>query len=346
MATRSRAWRRLVVAIGTAALVSACAAGQASLAPSAPETSRATPSPPATHGDAPSAVPTPSATPTTQGAGDVVLTITHDHVGDAWSTTSLVADGRLTSPSDAGWQVRVLAPEGLERVRSEVVATGLFSESLVIPAEVVPGAGPECLAGDGMGFTFGVTIELATAAGPVSVSWQRATQPPHCYVPSAERDRMESLLAALETPVEWLPPEAWTDSTARPHDPHGYRLITIAAPMPQGLEQLPDAGSLTSFGDDVAPVAWPESRSVRCGVVSATEAGSLTVVLANAGAALTPSNPAGYASATLLDDAQEQLVVLVLEALRPDEKDCTGIDLRILNCWAIGGIAPFGCALP
>jgi hypothetical protein len=150
---RSRAGRRLVVVIATAALVSACAAGQASLAPSAPETPRttpsATPSPPATHSDAPSAVPTQS-TPTLPEAGDVVLTISHDYVGDAWSTTSLVADGRLTSPSDTGWQVRVLAPEGVERVRAEVLATGLFSENLVIPTEVVLGAGPECAAGDGM----------------------------------------------------------------------------------------------------------------------------------------------------------------------------------------------------
>jgi hypothetical protein len=158
---------------------------------------------------------------------------------------------------------------------------------------------------------------------------------------------MEALLAALETPVAWLPPEAWTDSTARPYDPHGYRLITIAAQMPQGWGQLPAVGSLTTFGDEVAAVAWPESRSVRCGVVSAIDAGSLSVVLANGGAAMTPSSPAGYASATLLHDAaQEQLVVLVLEALRPDERDCIGMDLRIINCWEIGGIEPFGCAMP
>lgn len=349
-------WRRRTHALagalaGAVLAVSGCSAGSPAATSS---TAPATPSEPAS---TPQATPTllPSASPraTPQPLAALVLRITHDYFGSQWTTTSLVADGRLTSPAESGYQVRVLSPIGIDRVRSEILGTGLFEESATVPLVLVADADPGCT--DGLGLSWGVTIELATNAGGVNVSWEEARAERACYEPSAQRDGLEALLVRLESMEEWLPSEAWSDATARAYQPHGYRMFTIALPWQNEVGQPPDlatvewplTGTLTSYGTGLALPPWRDSWTMRCAAVTGGEAILVVDALADAGAAMTDSTPSGYASATYLGDRSNGLTIaLVLEALRPDETDCGNPDLGFLNCWSVGGVNLFDCAMP
>jgi len=346
-----RAASRLAVTIAALALLAACTAGQTSPAPSIEGTAQATPSEPAPSPQPTATVsPSPSPQPTPQPPAELVLRISHRQWGFQWST-SLVADGRLTSPSETGYQVRVLSLIGIDRVRSEILSTGLFDESADVPLVLLPDADPGCT--PELGGIFAATIELAADAGDVSVSWDRRYDwPPDCYEPSAARDGLEALLARLESLHEWLPPEAWRDATPRAYEPHGFRMFTIAQPwrddagQPPELETVawPLGGTLTSYGTALAPPPWVDSSTVRCAAVTAGEATSVVDALADGGAVWTDSTPNGYASATYLGDRSNGLTVaLVLQALRPDENSCGAPDLWLLNCWEVGGVYLFYC---
>src|SRR5688500_8166185 len=117
----------------------------------------------------PTASPSPKPEPTLDQPAELVLRISYERFADHWTSTSLVDDGRLTTPSDSGWVVRILSAAGVERVRNEILDTGLFSESFDLPLEPT-GAAPECF--DGIGQIFGASIEVVTDGPPVAVSWE------------------------------------------------------------------------------------------------------------------------------------------------------------------------------
>jgi len=306
----------------------------------------------------PTASPTPSPsvepTPTPTSAGELVLRITYQYFASYWRSISLVADGRLTSPSESGWKVRVLSQNGVEWVRAEVVRTGLFAESADYPLVPVPNQDVGCM--DGLGLTYSSAIELVTDEGPVIVSWQRAGGPDGCWEPTASRLALELLLAKLESPDKWLPPDSWQDQTLRPYEPHGYRLITIAQPWQQAAgEDLPEASSvswpladsLTTFGEAFTPRVYADTWTVRCAGVSPDEAELVVDALTDAGATITDSSPSGFASGTLLRDrSTESMVAVILEALPVGMTGCAQLELEFLNCWQLGTIQPFYCAIP
>jgi hypothetical protein len=332
------------------ALLAGCSAADQSVHPSATEaTQTPTAEPTATASPSPTIEPTPTPIP----AGELVLRITYAHFGSHWTARSLVADGRLTSPSESGWQVQTLSPSGVEQLRREVVGTGLFANSANYPLVPVPNQDINCT--DGLGLTYSSAIELVTDEGPVIVSWQRAGGPDGCWEPTASRIALEALLTRLESAEDWLPADAWQDQTPRPYQPHSFRLITIALPRQAGVGDPPEISSvasplvdsLTTYGDSVVPAGFAGQWTVRCGAVSPNEAELVVDALAEVGARMSDSVPSGFASATLLGDrGNEETVAVILEALPPGQFGCAQLDLGYLNCWEIASIQPFYCAIP
>jgi len=282
-----------------------------------------------------------------------VLRVTYQYFGSSWTSISMVADGRMTWPSETGWKVRVLSPSGVDRVRTEAMGTGLFAETADYRLVPVPNQDINCT--DGLGLTSSAAIELVTENGPIIVSWQRAGGPDGCWEATTARDALESLLGKLESPVEWLAADAWQDPTLRPYEAHSYRLITIAQPRLQDVGDVPEASSvswaladsLTTFGQTFTPRLYAESWTVRCGVVSPDEAELVVAALTDTGATMTDSSPSGFASVTLLGDRpRNATVAVILEALPVGTSGCALLELEFLNCWQVGTIQPFYCAIP
>jgi hypothetical protein len=123
------------------------------------------------------------------------------------------------------------------------------------------------------------------------------------------------------------------------------------------LQDLPDlravgwplAATPRAFGDPLAePSLWP-NRTERCGVISRDDAARVREAFTDAGATTTESYPEGYASAFLVADrAQNGVAAVIVEALRPEERDCAEVRnaLGMLNCWQVDGLFPFECAVP
>ena len=296
--------------------------------------------------------PSPTAEPTS-AAADAVLT--NSWSGNAWLTVSLLADGRLTSPSDTGWQVRILSPSGVQQMVAAVVSTGLFDRDRHVRLELQPGREPAgCLPELG-GFTTR-TIEVIAADQPIRVSWIQAVGPEDCYVPSDARRVLEALSARLMAPEDWLPVSAWIDSKRRPLESASFRLVVVFQAEIDDLQGLPDlravdwplAGSTREFGDPLAQPSLWHNRTERCGVISRDDAALVREAFTDAGATNTESYPEGYASAFLVADrAQHGVAAVVLEALRPEERDCAEVRnaLGMLNCWQVDGLFPFDCAV-
>lgn len=351
--TRVRKSHRVPVVVIAAVLLTACAPAQSSSEAGAPSGSVPTvatatlePSPTLSASPSPSAEPTPA-------AADAVLTNTWS--ANAWLTTSLVTDGRLTSPSDQGWQVRVLSPLGVEEMVAAVVSTGLFDRDRHIPLELQPGREPAgCLPELG-GFTTR-TIEVTTADEPIRVSWVQALGPADCYLPSPERDALEVLSARLLTSEDWLPASGWVDPVPRALESSTFRLLIVFQPGTDDLQNLPDlravdwpfAAPPREFGDPLAEPGSRPNRTERCGVINRAEAARVQQAFTDINATRKESYPEGYASAFVVADrAQDGVAAVVLEALRPDERDCGDVlnALQMLNCWQVDGAWPFDCAV-
>jgi hypothetical protein len=281
-----------------------------------------------------------------------VLRISQAHFADHWTSTSLVTDGRLTTPSNSGWVVRILSPVGVERVRNEVLDTGLFSESFDLPLELTSDA-VECT--DGIGLTFGAEIEIVTDGTPVAVSWERTGLPKECFEPSAERDVLNALLERLTSLGKWLPVDAWEDQVPRPLEVDTFRLITVSQPHRPDLGDVPGTATvewpltdrLLTFGEPMAPPPFVPQYQLRCGVVTSQEREMVADALTDAGADVVDSTPSGFASIAVLDDPNhDATVAIILEALPPDRGSCEDVNLGFLNCWDFGGVAIFYCAMP
>jgi hypothetical protein len=81
--------------------------------------------------------------------------------------------------------------------------------------------------------------------------------------------------------------------------------------------------------------------------VTADEANQVVDAIRAAGGRFSDSIPNGFASATLLSDGpNESTVAVILEAMRPDQTDCEGLNLGFVNCWQVIGVQPFYCAMP
>jgi hypothetical protein len=133
---------------------------------------------------------------------------------------NVYADGRLIwrrlgdiseGTSTTGWLEQRLTPEGVELMRAEVLATGLFDRGDVHFVEA-------------QGLYFG-DIRVSNGSGSSTrVSWGGiGVDEPSATTPTAEQAaELHQLDERFAAPDAWLPAAAWADEVARPFVPSSY----------------------------------------------------------------------------------------------------------------------------
>jgi hypothetical protein len=107
-----------------------------------------------------------------------------------------------------GWQQRRLTPEGVELLRSEISASGLFDPDQPDPYWE--------LSGQSVPQTFRGIIEVFNGDTPVEV---------HCCPSNDERlIDFQRLRDRLRDPESWLPPSAWADPESTPYVASWYQV--------------------------------------------------------------------------------------------------------------------------
>jgi hypothetical protein len=181
----------------------------------------------------------------------------------------IYVDGRLVSRQQTldeytdtgGWLEQRLTPQGIELLRSELVASGLFNESTSFIKRVQELA-ISLRQGDRM-----VTLRASSAQDPFGATREQA----------AAIDEIARIFRDLEA---WLPEDAWQDRETHAFVPSRYRVSVdfagIGNTMPEDPSQLPPAAEeLLRESDDLKP-------SGSCQIVTTERAGQLSDELAAA----------------------------------------------------------------
>jgi hypothetical protein len=208
-------------------------------------------------------------------------------MGDAKRFSAfLYTDGRLIwsrfSDPVTGLVEQRLTPEGVELLRSEVLATGLFDHD-------------RHLAG-AYGLHFG-RIEVHDGDRPVDVTWGDCCDPDssreETEMPTPEQaNALQQLDVRIEDPGSWLPASAWVDQELRPYVPTRYSvcydtdpgagLDRVLASLPQEAEDL-----LRTWGRTLerlpAPLGHGNGLDIWCSDVTTEEARDLAAILDVAG---------------------------------------------------------------
>jgi hypothetical protein len=226
------------------------------------------------------------AAPSTPTKGEAVLIFGFGHdLGDAGSfAVTVYADGRMIWQRHDGTGVleQRLTPEGVELMRSEVLATGLVDRDLHLTV------GPWLYL---EGLWFG-SIDVRTGDGRVHVSWGDVNHPRHVPVMIATREQARTLArldARLEDPESWLPASAWADREIKAYVPSGYR-VCIAGKRGLGLARVlallpPDATKLLRHHENARQEYTNRAGTFHswCSTLSTDEARSLERILDRAG---------------------------------------------------------------
>jgi hypothetical protein len=247
----------------------------------------------------------PQVPPSTPRHGELVLSFMFGHtMGDPGRfDVNVYADGRViwqrhadrTSGADAyavanstGLIEQRLTPEGVERVRSEVLSTGLLDDDLHFSST--------------RGLFFG-QISVRTGDGFSRVTWGNASPDDSALtLPSPEQaaalQRLDARLADLSS---WLPESAWEDREMRPYVPSRYSLC-YEAQRGVGLDRV--LGSLPQQAEDVLRT-WNRSHTaftppglgavsvdIWCSDVTTDEARELARILEDSAAAQRYGGPA------------------------------------------------------
>ena len=273
--------KRLLGASLLSILIGACATPAASTAPSegpSPSPSPFVPSPSPT--SLPTTLPSPAPSPTPAASAmalwptdavapapnaDGAVWLQHIRWGDtggAYEMLAVLADGWVVRArfDDPGPRLvlRQLTATGLQRIRDQVAAVGLFDQSqsrkLTKPLDC-------CGAGD--------QVRVTTTGGTVSVG--RMLAPSDFYVPSAAWDRFDALVDAMVEPDSWVPSTGWAGTGWQPYHAASY-CVTVSlegATQPASLDGLAiDWAGILPFGSFGKP-AYEESTTDRAGVVDA-----------------------------------------------------------------------------
>ena len=260
------------------------------------------------------------------------LVVRHEGVGDTccpvpWAV--LTADGRfVTRADDNQLRERRLTPAGVQRVRDELVATGLFERDQRFPLELRPGAsGPQRGVG---GLFFKVwrdtrSVEVGTAMdqGADEVLFQ----------PSAARTRLDRLSKQLRQPEAWLPADAWADPTPRPYEPATFALLLRTEVGQSNERPMIDALSGTrpfsigplELGQTLPATAGPQAEMTRCSVLTRDDMVAVTnaIVRASGADSIYTLTDGTLLSSFAAADNQARLVV-TLRPLLPDRQSCNG----------------------
>lgn len=167
-------------------------------------------------------LPPEGATPSTPERGELVLSLYGRSTTDGGLIRVYVyADGRLiwdkegdlpygANPATTGFLEQRLTPEGVERMRSEIVSTGLFGDDLTLLSR--------------HGVIWG-TIRVREGDRLVSVDWSDPDiypQDPGTLATPEQASALERLDALLTHPASWLPASAWEDQEIRAYVPSTY----------------------------------------------------------------------------------------------------------------------------
>jgi hypothetical protein len=143
----------------------------------------------------------------------------------------LYADGRVISTVSQGWREQRLTPDGVELVRDEIIASGLFD-----PDQPPPGSGQE------LQWPF-AQIQVRNGDRLVDVSWTRGRE----WTPDYLRlvGRLGSLHERALVPhlQSWLPASAWADVEVTPYVPDRYAICTDTTRIEHILSLLPAAAA-------------------------------------------------------------------------------------------------------
>jgi hypothetical protein len=227
-------------------------------------------------------LPPEGAQPSLPNSGELVLRaygLGHGARTRLW----VYADGRVvaqqelhdrpTRPSDAnesssGFFERRLNPEGVERIRSEALASGLFDRD----RELLARDGGPCLS----------FIHVRRDDRLVRVEWHGEQCPSDGSIPTATQEEtsvLRTLVSRLTNPNEWLPASAWQDPTSRAYVPSALA-ISIISPrrldpsrvlsvLPQAAADLLRSNAISSLQGDpyasydfVAKLTADEARAL------------------------------------------------------------------------------------
>jgi hypothetical protein len=240
-----------------------------------------------------------------------------------------MADGRfVTRTDDNQLRERRLTPAGVQRVRDELVATGLFERDQRFSLELRPGANPP---GHGIGGLFFKvwrdtrTVEVGTAMsqGPEEVY----------YEPSAPRTRLDLLSKQLANPETWLPADVWADPTPKPYQPTAFALLLRTevgqANEPHRIDALrstwPFSIGPLALGQILPATAGPQADATRCSVLTNDDMLAVRDAISRAGGAdATLIQPDGALFVSFASEDQQSRLVLTARPLLPDHASCEG----------------------
>jgi hypothetical protein len=290
--------------------------------PGAPPTSSTSTTPAAKH--------SPAAVPATRPS-DLVVRL--EGVGDTCCPAPLAvltADGRfVTRTDDNQLRERKLTPAGVQRVRDELVATGLFERDQRFPLELRPGAsGPQRGVG-GLFFkvwrdTRNVEVATATDQGADEVLFQ----------PSPARTRLDRLSKQLLKPETWLPADAWADPTPRRYEPAAFALL-LRVEHPGAYNARPTIDELSAtwpfsvgplaLGEALPPGAGPFDEPTRC--IALTKDDMLAVkdaIVRSGGSDAMQTSPDDALLVGFGTQDQQSGLDVMIRPLLPDRSSCSG----------------------
>lgn len=332
MSNRALATLPLMLALVTAAC------GTAASTPSpAPSAGAPAPSAAATPGAiaTPTATPTPSQRPQARTPTPVVPANASDLIArlDAFGELCcpvpiavITADGRVVTATDAGAFVeRQITTAAAQRIRSDLLASGLFAKDQGLAAEPIPGATPGPLP------IAGYNLRVWNGSALVRLQW--VTIPPDraaSYSTSSARTRADQIATQLRAPERWLPADAWTSASPRPYGASAYRLMLIDVPA-GGSPPTIDASTwpFTAlppvFGEplkELPPIpAGP--GDARCLLLTSADLRSVRSALERAGATLFAGAPR-FEFYTVVASGRSGIgTQLFAEPLLPDQPSCT-----------------------
>jgi len=268
-------------------------------------------------------LPPKGATPSAPRKGELVLSFTFGHTkGDPGRfMLDVYADGRLiwerlgdvgAGTTTTGLIEQRLTAEGVELVRSEVLATGVFDRDRYLT--------------NLHGLTFG-QVEVHDGGRVTRVTWGDITGPVGVEQtpPTAEQaSALKRLDGRLEDPASWLPASAWEDPEMKPYIPSGYSvcydtergvglervLASLPTPVEDRLRSLTRTHQATTFGPG------PE-RDIWCSRVTTDQARALTSSLDDSGIGKSVDSALVYESRPRVPYQPE--VSIVFSPVLPDQ---------------------------
>ena len=217
---------------------------------------------PAPDGEGLNGLPPEGAPPSTPESGELVVEVN----GRVW----VYADGRVISSlydhtlePYSGLVEQHLTPEGVEFLRSNVLATGLFEHDLELAREEI---------------TCCLSIRVRDGDRLVRVTWgSRGVYPQAPIATPEQATALQSLYELLTHPASW-PASVWTDQQIRGYVPTSYSVCSrrvepsrVLALLPEPARDLLGAEYLKTDGN---------KQSVDCSQMTPEEARALAGILA------------------------------------------------------------------